>query len=150
MQTFVPAGGDFELGFHALDYKRLGKQRVEAWQILNALRGVDNEGNPRKSNGWVNHPAVRMWKGHEVALSMYGMACCSVWMGRGYNDSMWGRFLKARNELAIAGKPIKPPEWLEDPKVALSHKSNLIRKLPSHYKKLWPDVPDDLPYVWPV
>lgn len=36
-----------------LDYRRLGKQRVETWQVLLALGG--------KSKGWVNHPAVRMW-----------------------------------------------------------------------------------------
>lgn len=32
----------------------------------------------------------------------------------------------------------------------LSHRSNLIRKLPSHYGPLWPNVPDNLPYIWPV
>lgn len=150
MQTFVPEGINYQAGFFALDRQRLGKQRVEAWQILNVLRGVDNEGYPRKSNGWSNHPAVRMWKGHEVSLAMYGMSCCMVWAGRGYKDTMWERFLKTRNMLASAGHTIKTPEWLEDPDVALSHKSNLIRKMPEHYGKIWPDEPDDLPYLWPI
>jgi hypothetical protein len=29
-------------------------------------------------------------------------------------------------------------------------RSNLLRKLPEHYGILFPDVPNDLPYVWPV
>ena len=39
MQTFLPYP-DFTQSAKTLDYRRLGKQRVEAWQILNALRGV--------------------------------------------------------------------------------------------------------------
>jgi hypothetical protein len=30
-----------------------------------------------------------------------------------------------------------------------SHRSALVRKDPGHYRPLFPDVPDDLPYVWP-
>ena len=40
-------------------------------------------------------------------------------------------------------------DWLTDDLI-LSHRSNLIRKAPEHYAPLWPDVPDNLPYVWPV
>lgn len=32
----------------------------------------------------------------------------------------------------------------------LSHRSNLIRKMPDYYGPMWLDVPDDLPYVRPV
>ena len=150
MQTFVPEGRDFDLGFMALDYRRLGKQRVEAWQILNVLRGVDNEGKPKKHKGWVNHPAVRMWQGYEVALARYGILCCSIWKGRGYNDSLYTRFLGVRNMLAESGSGIGTPPWLDNNDLVLSHKSNLIRKFPDHYRKFWPEVPDDLPYIWPV
>jgi hypothetical protein len=41
MQTFAPEGQDIHLGFQRLDYRRLGKQRVEAWQILNSIRGIE-------------------------------------------------------------------------------------------------------------
>ena len=44
MQTFLPAGADLELGFERLDRQRLGKQRVETFQILNVLRGIDKVG----------------------------------------------------------------------------------------------------------
>ena len=53
MQTFLPYK-DFTKSAKALDNKRLGKQRVEVKQILNALDG--------KSKGWTNHPATNMWR----------------------------------------------------------------------------------------
>ena len=40
--------------------------------------------------------------------------------------------------------------WLGDPAVHRSHQSALVRKNPDHYRPLFPDVPDDLPYVWPL
>ena len=39
MQTFLPYKS-FTKSAQVLDYKRLGKQRVEAMQIFNALTGV--------------------------------------------------------------------------------------------------------------
>ena len=38
MQTFLPYP-DFKKSASCLDYKRLGKQRVEGLQILNAIQG---------------------------------------------------------------------------------------------------------------
>lgn len=138
MQTFVPMGISITDNARVLDYRRLGKQRVEAWQILNALRGG--------SKGWVNHPATRMWRGYEPALALYGAVMCVEWKERGYKDTMLERFFN----IFSVEKNIQLPEWLFDSNVTLSHKSNLIRKFPEHYAPLWPDVPNDLPYVWPV
>jgi hypothetical protein len=42
------------------------------------------------------------------------------------------------------------PGWLEDEAVLRSHRSALVRKEPAHYAALFPGVPTDLPYVWPV
>jgi hypothetical protein len=42
------------------------------------------------------------------------------------------------------------PPWLGDEAFHLSHRSALVRKDPDHYRPLYPDAPDDLPYVWPV
>ena len=56
MQTFMPYE-DFRKTFECLDYRRLGKQRIEAFQILRCLEGL--------TSGWKNHPAVKMWRGHE-------------------------------------------------------------------------------------
>lgn len=148
MQTFAPEGRDLARGFERLDYKRLGKQRVEAWQILNVLRGVDNNGNPKNHKGWVNHPATKMWEGHIGALAHYGMACCLEWRMRGYKDTMLSRFTEVYVMFTKYGDDATPPKFLDD--IKESHQSNLIRKLPEHYQPFWPNVPDDIPYVWPT
>lgn len=136
MQTFLPYA-DFTLSARSLDNQRLGKQRVEALQILRTLTGI--------SQGWRNHPAVKMWSGHERQLRAYGLAICAEWQARGYRDTCADQL----RSLALDGSDALPA-WLGSLAFHLSHKSNLLRKLPSHYKPQWPDVPDNLPYVWPV
>ncbi|MEU7740966.1 MSMEG_6728 family protein [Nonomuraea sp. NPDC049158] len=59
MQTFLPYP-DFARTAAVLDPLRLGKQRVEALQILRALT--------IPGYGWRHHPAVRMWASYEEAL----------------------------------------------------------------------------------
>lgn len=140
MQTFVPFGINHRLTAESLDYRRLGKQRVEAWQILNTLTG--------KSSGWASHPAVKMWAGYENALAFYGEVICRQWRSLGYKDTMLFRFSEYLG--GLGWHDILQPTWLFDESITLSHRSNLVRKFPEHYQSLWPDVPDDLPYVWPV
>ena len=139
MQTFLPYA-DFAASARSLDRQRLGKQRVEAKQILLALDKI--------SGGWVNHPAVKMWRGHRAALAYYGFIMCNEWIGRGYNDSLRPFFTDAYKAAAAVNN--FDPEWLGDESFHRSHQSNLVRKLPEHYGPLFPSVPDDLPYVWPV
>jgi hypothetical protein len=62
MQTFLPYA-DFIKSAKVLDKKRCWKQVVEAKQIIEILEG--------KSSKWENHPAVKMWEGHTLALKMY-------------------------------------------------------------------------------
>jgi hypothetical protein len=135
MQTFLPYANVSKTA-ETLDYRRLGKQRVEAWQILNALIG--------KSKGWTNHPAVHMWKGYEPALSLYGWSMCFEWILRGYKDSMLLRF-----NAPMLGKIVFPP-WFNNESFHASHRSNLLRKDPIYYGKFGWTEPDNLPYVWPV
>src|SRR5690606_39383694 len=78
MQTFLPYP-DFDASALVLDRRRLGKQRVEALQVL---RGLTVPGY-----GWRRHPAVRMWTGYEEALVRYGLEICRVWRDRGHQDS---------------------------------------------------------------
>lgn len=137
MQTFLPYPSFVESAA-VLDYKRLGKQRVETWQILRALRG--------ETKGWVNHPATRMWRGYESALAFYGWVMADEWQMRGYKDSMAQRFIDAQLQY---GEMVKPP-WLGDSKLHLSHQSNLVRKLPEFYGDKFPGVSPDLEYVWPT
>lgn len=138
MQTFVPLGTDFTGTAKVLDRMRLGKQRVEGLQILNALTG--------RSKGWVNHPAVKMWKGYEPALVQYVVAMCDEWVSRGYKDTCKDKVLAIGESFPSA---VITPPWLDDPEVQLSHRSNLVRKLPEHYGEFW-NVPNDLPYKWVV
>jgi hypothetical protein len=146
MQTFAPEGTDLDLGFRHTDYRRLGKQRVEAWQILNVLRGVDNEGKPKDHKGWVHHPATLMWEGRIAALAHYGFRCCAEWKRRGYQDTMQERFRGVLDLHTYYGDDPTPPKFLNE--IMISHRSNLIRKDEEFYLPIWPDTPRDLPYVW--
>lgn len=133
MQTFLPYE-DFKFSAQCLDNLRVGKQRVEAWQILNALRGL--------SKGWVNHPATVMWRGYEQALIHYGMVMCGEWEERGKVDNMFGRF-----EELFVDFNYERPWWLGWDKFHISHRSNLYRKDPVHYAE-FAQYGADLPYVW--
>lgn len=133
MQTFLPLP-DFKDTARVLDYRRLGKQRVEAWQILKTLALGES------AKGWRNHPAVLMWRGHENALNLYGREMCLEWRERGYVDNMLDRFV-------CVGR-VTLPKWLGDSRLHLSHQSNLIRKYPEYYREHFPDVPNDLDYFW--
>jgi len=136
MQTFLPHA-DFRASAACLDRQRLGKQRVECWQLARALTV--------EGSGWSSHPAARMWAGFEPALVEYAVAVCGEWRSRGYRDTMLERFLG----LGTPSGGVMPT-WLGDEDFHLSHRSNLVRKLPGHYGPLFPGVPDDLPYIWPV
>ncbi|MCX4238619.1 MSMEG_6728 family protein [Streptomyces sp. NPDC020707] len=150
MQTFLPYA-DFTRSAAVLDQARLGKQRVEALQVL---RGLTVPGY-----GWRNHPAVRMWIGYEEALVRYGLDVCAVWVAEGRADTCAttlvtdfalarpGAAVRVQRDLADDGEL---PPWLGDPAFHRSHRSALVRKAPEFYTPLFPDVPDDLPYLWPA
>jgi hypothetical protein len=149
MQTFLPYL-DFAACARVLDTRRLGKQRVEALQIMRALLMPDY--------GWRHHPAVLMWKGYPEALGRYGLDICREWRARGFADTCQPKILadlsllgvelvRGQEELAAAGAL---PPWLGDPPLHRSHQSALLRKDPDFYGPRFPEVPDDLPYVWPV
>lgn len=136
MQTFLPYP-DFAASARCLDRQRLGKQRVEVLQILRALTGA--------SSGWRNHPAVKMWRGHEAALAEYGLAICAEWTSRGYVDNCAARIADLAGD-----EPPTPPTWLGDERLHASHRSNLMRKNSDHYGGLGWTERDDLPYYWPA
>ena len=148
MQTFLPYP-DFRRTAEVLDTRRLGKQRVETIQIVRALT--------RPVYGWKHHPAVRMWAGFEEALGAYGLVMAETWVERGFGDTCAATIVA---DLALAGvrtprsqarlrRAGALPPWLGDEAFHRSHRSALVRKDPEHYRPLFPDVPDDLEYVWP-
>jgi len=40
------------------------------------------------------------------------------------------------------------PKWVFDKQTLDGFRSNLIRKNPDHYRKFWPDIPDNLTYTY--
>lgn len=150
VQTFLPYPV-FADSARVLDARRLGKQRVETIQVLRALTVP--------GYGWRYHPAAAMWAGYEEALVCYGLAVCRVWCEIGNADTCATTLLddlshatthhvvRGQAELAAAGEV---PPWLGDPALHRSHQSALVRKDPGHYRRYFPDVADDLPYVWPA
>jgi hypothetical protein len=145
MQTFLPYTS-FSQSARCLDRQRLGKQRVEAFQILQALE------NP--NYGWQNHPAIRMWRGHNRLLCLYGLEICSEWKQRGYKDSMSDRFYNRLVQLDDLWFNVEYneniPSWLGSDVFHASHRSNLLRKNPEYYGKFGWTESTDLEYVWPI
>lgn len=141
MQTFLPYPNPYQTA-QVLDRQRLGKQRVEALQIASCLL--------EKETRWKNHPAVRMWKGYEpYLLKVYVPAIMAEWIGRGYNNEKSGKNWQRLIGLLDENVSVMVPTWC-DSYFCLCHQSNLVRKKPEYYRKYFPDVPNDLDYVWPV
>jgi hypothetical protein len=150
MQTFLPYA-EFAATARVLDKRRLGKQRVETIQVVRALTVADY--------GWRHHPAAAMWAGYEEALVRYGLDICAVWCELGNADTCATTLVadltrgtgvagpRDQAELATAGEL---PPWLGDQAFHHSHQSALLRKDPAYYRTVFPEVPDDLPYVWPA
>lgn len=149
MQTFLPVKS-FVKSMEYLDMRRLGKQRVEAAQILEIL--IDKPVIPknlqsivpfqRKFGAWTRHPAVLMWTGYEEWLKLYLACAIGEWLYRGYSNTM----IVPPYDTALQ----PPPDWLGYEEFHQSHRSNLVRKFPEHYKKFWPEERNDLKYFWPT
>ncbi|WP_426006300.1 MSMEG_6728 family protein [Paenarthrobacter sp. NyZ202] len=142
MQTFLPFA-DFRESAAALDTARLGKQRVEALQVLRAL--------VIPHYGWQQHPAVRMWMGHVPALTLYGLAMADEWIQRGHPDNTRSNITEFAPQAAHPDyvSRIAMPPWLGDEDLHASHRSKLIGKDPRFYGPLFPGTEERLDYVWP-
>lgn len=142
MQTFLPHE-DFAASAKVLDSARLGKQRLEALQALRAL--------VLPVYGWQRHPASRMWRGHLPALTLYTLTMIDEWTSRGKRDTIRPFVLEFAPEVDRLPQTAVPmPDWLGTAEFHDSHRSNLVRKLPEHYRPHFPAIADDLPYVWPI
>lgn len=101
VQTFLPYP-DFAASARALDDRRLGKQRVEALQILRA--------QVREGYGWQHHPAVRMWRGHPEGVAAYPLAICEEWAALGKVDTVAES--SGRSSSAVSSSPRRRrPAW---------------------------------------
>ena len=59
MQTFMPYA-DIDKSVRCLDYRRLGKQRVEAMQTYNQIT--------KGKGGYPHHPVNRMWENYPILI----------------------------------------------------------------------------------
>jgi hypothetical protein len=120
---------------HFLDNKRLNKQILECDTLIDLHEG-------RRDNNWKNHTAFKMWIGYVSALKSYRDYMLSEWLKRGKKNK---RQFYGVNETDF----IDIPGFVYDDRVILSHRSNLVRKLPEFYKKYgWKDYGIE-GYYWP-
>lgn len=133
MQTFLPSE-DFNTCAQVLDNKRLNKQHLECFQIINVLEG--------QTTAWANHPAVRMWVGYTDALKYYANCMKSECLSRGFRSE--------KIPFYQIPSSFKFPKWLGDSLVHISHRSNLARKLYSHYSQFGYIDHGITGYYWPV
>ena len=138
MQIFLPYD-DFRKSLKVLDNKRLGKQRVETYQIISAItRRPKLDGTPYK--GWLNHPCTVMWKNYLPALQQYLNLSIIEWISRGFNNTM-----KLEQ---IEYDKIVQPDFIGNERFHSSHRANLLKKEPDFYNQYgWTEDPSG-PYVW--
>ena len=123
---------------------------------LNVLRRdilVVMQNLTREDVVWEKHPSVLMWKGRERALLAYQQAVCYEWSSvRGHDDIYWDStrlsFLRfVDNPMAT---PLIPPSWMGNVDLHISHQSNLLRLNETYYRRHFPGIKKDHPYIWPV
>lgn len=127
-------------------------------------------------HSWKNHPAVKMWKGHHTALLEYVHTMNREWVHRGFNSNIALEKAKYLYLNYFFNEPehseYNYPTWLGDTDFHVSHRANLKRKAyedidryaekkqvkrldeaitwAATYEVIWPGIPADMPYVWPV
>lgn len=138
--TFLPYPC-FKESVKCLDDSRLGKQRVECHQILGILLDWPTKGG-KKRTGWVNHPAVRMWRGYPDALKLYMNKSVIEWVERGKvnNYELWD----------CTDREVINPPWIGDERVHRSHRQVLLYKDYNWYSQYgWVEEPK-YDYHWPI
>lgn len=145
-----------------LDMKRLGKQRVEAAQIISILEYYDEHGE-LPDNGWANHKVTKMWMGHTKALKMYFNYTVKYWIERGYKNTyefyedVDCEIIKCRfdGRTAVFEKEATSetfPLWFSFPPIHYAYRAALYMKDPEFYadfvsKKVRPYIGRG--YLWP-
>ena len=163
MQTFLTSTKlrCFEQTAEELDNKRLNKQALEAWQIMMTNLKLDPEGNAREPKGWYNHPAVKMWRGHEGLLLDYIRAMADEWVKRGYKTTIYNKAQATYSTAVVKGltamTTYKQPTWMENfvtfTSLTSSHRLALLVKNYEWYSQFgWDEdpgkQPDGYDYVW--
>lgn len=93
-----------------------------------------------------------MWNGYIPALVEYTEAICDVWDSKGFKDTCRAKIKALLTPEELAQYEIgdyKMPPWLGDEAFHRSHQSSLVHKSPEIYREQFPDVPDEINYIWP-
>lgn len=142
MQTFLPYESFYD-SLNCLDPKRLGKQRVESFQIITTLYAAKANPDAAPKMAWYNHPAVKMWKDNVESLIIYYNLSLQLWEKRGYKN----KILKYIDFSPIG---VKSPHWLGYEKFHSSHRAALLQKYPAWYSRYdWKEKPN-INYFWPT
>ena len=138
VNTFLPCAS-FRKCARTLDYRRLGKQRVEAMQIIRTIERIEKG---EDNFPWSHHPAVRMWIGYSNSLKFYHNCMIKEWIKRGYKNNM---------VLYEIEKPIVKPWWVKWKPFQYSHRASLLRKAPDFYQEKFyiPKKYHKYGYIWP-
>lgn len=164
VNTFLPYP-DIKKSAQSLDRERLGKQRLEAYEIILLLEEYDRTGViPTK--GWSSHPAFRSWLGFTNHLKVYFNFIVREWIERGYKNNMplypidetpynivqifydGSRFVYETDKINEYSFPL----WVGFPPFYLSHQAALLRKNPQYYKFMYHEtlIPFiNVGYLWP-
>ena len=159
MQTFLPEP-TFRRCAEALDNKRLHKNALEGYQILMVLTSLAPDGSHRTPKGWVNHPAVKMWRGYEFGLVSYIHYMVEEWKERGFNSTLAEKvdFIAETANLVQTPETYRP-KWYLDlntyAPIMRTHRVALLNKNYEHYSQFnWEEDsgtrPDTYEYIWPV
>jgi hypothetical protein len=148
MMTFRPYKSHVQSA-RVLDDRRLGKQRVEAMQIMQAaFSWMTNEHGGKV--GWSHHPVVMMWAGQENPyidhacgkihlrdLINYHYHMANQWQARGFAHNHQHRIIPYL--LALRGSEElfadHPLPWDKEQETA--HKRILLKKDPEWYGQYW-------------
>ena len=159
MQTFLPST-NFAWAAQMLDSKRLNKQILEGYQILNVLSGQSPTG------GWRNHPAVLMWKNHEGALLKYlDYMIVEAKQRNIKTDNKESNIQKLFKKVGKTWNTLMP-NWFNNDLVSMriitTHRANLFNKDPMYYSRFQyatispfnspccPEKKEPCKYYWPT
>ena len=148
MQTFVPYA-DLNESASVLDSKRLNKQLLEGRQIYDIISSA------RRTGGWINHPAVKMWRNYDMGLYSYLKAIKNECVKRGIQtEKNWDAIEQMHENNWHRGDNIVMPAWWNDERVHQSHRNNLYVKDPIFYAEFVNDnritCCQDCNYFWPT
>ena len=127
MMTFIVVA-DLILNAQLLDNARLGKQRVEARQIIDSIL---------HGKGWKHHPITVAWTNYVSALKYYTNCIIREWERRGFANTL---------PLYELPKIIIFPWWLTWDRLHQSHRAMLWRKDPFFYHNKFTIDPEFLSY----